>query len=137
MDLTWQEYRVLDLATEDEYWLNEVAESRDIRKGLPSAIHRGLVSLYIKGQPISDSEALDTLDVDQSWTDPSISFYATDAGRATYFALTSDDVVQFNIQAHAAQAQSDDDDRSPSGPSTAPQANGDDVGADGQQTGDA
>ncbi len=105
MDLTWQTYRVLDLATEDEFWLNEVSASSDIRAGLPSAIERGLVSLYNKGQPVPATEGLQTLKAERAWTDPSISFYATDAGRAAYFALTTEDIIRLNTEARAAEVE--------------------------------
>jgi hypothetical protein len=86
-DLTWKQVVVLDNATEDQYWLNELAYDEVIREVLPSMVKEGLVELRSLGDLIDPSRAEEILGDDRNWNEPEISFYATELGRESYFAL--------------------------------------------------
>jgi hypothetical protein len=91
--LGWKELVVLDIATEDEYWLNELASDAVIREVLPSMVRDGLVEMRNFGDPVDPASTDELLGDDRNWNLPAISFYATDVGRESYFALDTDQLT--------------------------------------------
>jgi len=98
-DLNWKQLVVLDLATEDEYWLNELAADMVIREVLPSMVRDGLVEIRCFGDPVDPSSTDELLGDDRNWNLPAISFFATDVGRESYFALDTEKLTRLWRQA--------------------------------------
>lgn len=94
MRVTWRELVVLDLATEDEYWLNEVQADEVIRATLPKMVRAGSIEIREDGQLIDRERAQSLLVDGASWLSPAISFYATQSGRDRYFGLSSGQMAE-------------------------------------------
>ena len=98
-ELTWKQLVVLDLATEDQYWLNELASDEVIREMLPSMVRDGLVEIRNWGEPLELESAGEILADDGIWSSRAISFFATQLGRYAYFALDTSMVASLWRQA--------------------------------------
>jgi hypothetical protein len=90
---------VLDLATEDEYWLNEVAGDAVIRETLSSMVRDELVEILDGGAPVDATSAAHLLADDESWTGSKVGFIATSLGTERYMNLGTEQLTALWRQA--------------------------------------
>jgi hypothetical protein len=88
---------VLDLATEDEYSLNEVCENRVIRETLPTMMRGGSIEIRVRGELLESQLAESLLLADDQWSRPDVTFYATPNGRDHYFGLGSEGSLRCGV----------------------------------------